>query len=118
MSKLFYITNERGFKNKVYPLQPPDCCIQYTTLFSLRKASAHKKQTPAALMLSRLPLEQDTASWYGLSKPQLEFLRNASEGHGIIKMGNSMIPFSNPEPKNTAVYKLITTKPGEATAEE
>ena len=55
---------------------------------------------------------------YGLSKPQLEFLRNASEGHGIIKMGNSMIPFSNLEPKDTAVYKLITTKPGEATAEK
>ena len=54
----------------------------------------------------------------GLSKPQLEFLRNASEGHGIIKMGNSMIPFSNLEPKDTAVYKLITTKPGEATAEK
>ena len=51
-------------------------------------------------------------------EPQLEFLRNASEGHGIIKMGNSMIPFSNLEPKDTAVYKLITTKPGEATAEK
>jgi len=25
-----------------------------------------------------------------------------------------MIPFSNLEPKDTAVYKLITTKPGEA----
>ena len=55
---------------------------------------------------------------YGLSKPQLEFLRNASEGHGILKMGNSMIPFSNLEPKDTAVYKLITTKPGEASAEK
>ena len=59
-----------------------------------------------------------TQRLYGLSKPQLEFLRNASEGHGIIKMGNSMIPFSNLEPKDTAVYKLITTKPGEATAEK
>ena len=55
---------------------------------------------------------------YGLSNPQLEFLLNASEGHGILKMGNSMIPFSNLEPKDTAVYKLITTKPGEATAEK
>ena len=46
-------------------------------------------------------------------------MRNASEGHGIIKMGNSMIPFSNLEPKDTAVYKLTTTKPGgEATAEK
>ena len=30
-------------------------------------------------------------SLYGLSNPQLEFLRNASEGHGIIKMGNSVL---------------------------
>ena len=54
---------------------------------------------------------------YGLSKPQLEFLRNTSEGHDIIKMGNRMIPFSNLELKDTAVYKLITTNPVEATAE-
>lgn len=55
---------------------------------------------------------------YGLSKPQLEFLRNASEGHGIIKMGNSMIPFSNLEPKDSDVYQLITTKPGERKKQE
>ena len=53
MSKLFYITNERSFKNEFYLLQPLRCCIQYTTLFSLRKASAHKKQTPAVLKAHR-----------------------------------------------------------------
>ena len=46
------------------------------------------------------------------------FLRNASEGHGIIKMGNSMIPFSNLEPKDSDVYQLITTKPGERKKQE
>ena len=51
-------------------------------------------------------------SLYGLSNPQLEFLRNASEGHGIIKMGNSVLPFTNLEPKVSDVYQLITTKPG------
>lgn len=55
---------------------------------------------------------------YGLSKPQLEFLRNTSEGHGIIKMGNSMIPFSNLEPKDSDVYQLITTEPGERKKQE
>ena len=29
-----------------------------------------------------------------------------------------MIPFSNLEPKDSDVYQLITTKPGEATAEK
>ena len=55
---------------------------------------------------------------YGLSKPQLEFLRNASEGHGIIKMGNSVLPFTNLEPKDSDVYQLITTKPGERKKQE
>ena len=49
MSKLFYITNERSFKNEFYLLQPLRCCIQYTTLFSFRKASAHKKTDPCCI---------------------------------------------------------------------
>ena len=49
MSKLFYITNERGFKNEFYLLPPLHCCIQYTTLFSLTKASAHKKTDPCCI---------------------------------------------------------------------
>lgn len=28
-------------------------------------------------------------------------------------MGNSLIPFNNPQPKDTKTYKLLTTKPGE-----
>lgn len=69
------------------------------------------------IMLRQAKSLEALESLYGLSKPQLEFLRNASEGHGIIKMGNRMIPFSNLELKDTAVYKLITTKLGEVTAE-
>lgn len=37
----------------------------------------------------------------------------AQPGEGIIKMGNSLIPFNNPQPKDTKTYKLLTTKPGE-----
>ena len=92
----------RAFNARVSLTLPVRCRPQAATLAMLR-------QSKSLEALERL---------YGLSKPQLEFLRNASEGHGIIKMGNSMIPFSNLEPKDTAVYKLITTKPGEATAEK
>lgn len=31
----------------------------------------------------------------------------------IEQMGNSLIPFNNPQPKDTKTYKLLTTKPGE-----
>ena len=92
----------RAFNARVSLTLPVRCRPQAATLALLR-------QSKSLEALERL---------YGLSKPQLKFLRNASEGHGIITMGNSMIPFSNLEPKDTAVYKLITTKPGEATAEK
>lgn len=50
---------------------------------------------------------------YGLSEPQRKYLLLAQPGEGIIKMGNSLIPFNNPQPKDTKTYKLLTTKPGE-----
>ena len=50
---------------------------------------------------------------YGLSDPQRKYLLLSQPGEGIIKMGNSLIPFNNPQPKDTKTYKLLTTKPGE-----
>ena len=32
----------------------------------------------------------------------------------LIKVGSSLVPFANKFPKNTKLYKLMTTKPGEA----
>lgn len=50
---------------------------------------------------------------YGLSEPQKNYLLLAQPGQGILKMGNSLISFVNDHPKNTKIYKLLTTKPGE-----
>lgn len=35
-------------------------------------------------------------------------------GHGLIKDGSSLMPFVNMFPKNTKLYKLLTTKSGES----
>ena len=50
---------------------------------------------------------------YGLSEPQQEYLKLATAGQGILKMGNNIIPFENKQPTTGKVYKLISTKPGE-----
>ena len=44
---------------------------------------------------------------------QISYVTNADAGHGLIKVGSSLIPFSNKFPKNTKLYRLMTTKPGE-----
>ena len=50
---------------------------------------------------------------YNLSASQAEYLKLATAGHGLLKMGNNMIPFENTQPQAGKVYKLISTKPGE-----
>lgn len=39
-------------------------------------------------------------------------IENSKVGHGLIKVGSSMVPFENEFPKNTELYKLMSTKPG------
>ena len=34
-------------------------------------------------------------------------------GHGLIKVGSSLVPFANKFPRNTKLYRLMSTKPGE-----
>ena len=81
-------------------------------------ANALLSNSEFVIMLRQTKSLDALKSLYRLSNPQLEFLRNASEGHGIIKMGNSVLPFTNLEPKDSDVYQLITTKPGERKKQE
>ena len=56
----------------------------------------------------------DLAKLLDISDNQTEFFTNVDAGHGLIKIGGHFIPFANEFPKNTELYKLMTTKPGEA----
>ena len=44
---------------------------------------------------------------------ELSYITNVDAGHGLIKVGSSLVPFANEFPKNTKLYQLMTTKPGE-----
>ena len=35
-------------------------------------------------------------------------------GHGLIRCSGNLVPFENSFPRNTKLYRLMTTKPGEA----
>lgn len=49
-----------------------------------------------------------------ISDLQMSYITNVEAGHGLIKVGSSLVPFANKFPKNTKLYKLMTTKPGES----
>lgn len=56
---------------------------------------------------------EELARLLNISDLQLSYITNVEAGHGLIKVGSSLVPFANKFPKNTQLYRLMTTKPGE-----
>ena len=56
---------------------------------------------------------QELARLLHISERQLAYITDVPAGHGLLKVGNALVPFENSFPKNTELYKLMTTKPGE-----
>ena len=66
------------------------------------------------LMLNQSAVDREKlAALLNISDSQLSYITNAEPGHGLLKINKSMIPFINAFPKNTELYKLMSTKPGE-----
>ena len=53
------------------------------------------------------------ANLLNISKEQMSYVTGAEAGCGLIRYGRSLVPFVNRFPKNTKLYELMTTKPGE-----
>lgn len=64
-----------------------------------------------SLRVLRTELKQSVL--LNISDAELDYITNAKAGHGLIKIGSSLVPFENDFPKNTKLYKLMSTKPGE-----
>ena len=66
------------------------------------------------IMLNQAATDQmELAKLLNISDQQLSFIKNVDAGHGLIKVGSALVPFENDFPKNSKLYKLMTTKPGE-----
>ncbi len=48
-----------------------------------------------------------------LSDAEVTYLQQADTGEGLLKVGKNIVPFMDDFPKDTKLYKLITTKPEE-----
>lgn len=66
------------------------------------------------IMLNQASTDRlELAKLLNISEPQMSYITNVGAGEGLIKVGSSIVPFLNHFPKNTKLYKLFTTKPGE-----
>ena len=48
-----------------------------------------------------------------ISDTQLSYVTDSEAGRGLLKMGGSLVPFINDISKDTRLYKLMSTRPGE-----
>jgi len=55
----------------------------------------------------------ELAKLLNISDLQLSYITNVDAGNGLIKVGSSLVPFTDKFPRNTKLYRLMTTKPGE-----
>ncbi|AFV01071.1 MULTISPECIES: ATP-binding protein [unclassified Dehalobacter] len=55
----------------------------------------------------------ELARLLNISDLQLSYITNVDAGNGLIKVGSSLVPFADQFPRNTRLYRLMTTKPGE-----
>ncbi len=53
----------------------------------------------------------------GISPHQLSYVTHSGEGEGLLFYGNVILPFVDRFPKDTGLYRILTTKPGEVQRE-
>ena len=58
---------------------------------------------------------EELAHLLNISEQQLVYITNSGEGKGLIFVGNAIVPFEDEFPKNTELYKMLTTKIDEVT---
>ncbi len=55
----------------------------------------------------------ELAKLLGISESQMSYITNVNAGCGLLKVGSALVPFTDNFPKDTKMYKLMSTKPGE-----
>ncbi len=65
------------------------------------------------LMLNQSPSDRiELAGLLSISETQMGYITNAPAGHGLIKVGGSIVPFANDFPTDTQLFELMSTSPG------
>lgn len=67
------------------------------------------------ILLNQSPTDrEELARLLHISDTQLGYITNVAAGCGLIRCAVNIVPFENSFPRNTQLYKLMTTKPDEA----
>lgn len=68
-------------------------------------------------ILGQTPInKQQLSEMLDISIEEQKYINSAKPGMGLLRIGNDIIPMDDSFPKNTMLYSIMTTKPGEGVA--
>ena len=78
------------------------------------QASTMLSNSELVVMLNQAASDRDKlAELLNISNEQMSYITNSEPGCGLIKYGGALVPFVCRIPKNTRLYKLMSTRPSE-----
>ena len=98
-------------KRNAYP-----CAITQNVEYLLDsvQASTMLSNSEFIVMLNQAASDREKlAQLLNISAEQMSYVTNADAGCGLMRYGSALVPFINKFPRDTKLYELITTKPGE-----
>ena len=95
------------------------CCCGITQnvddLLHSSTARTMLANSESVVMLNQFATDRvELADLFNLTGEEITHITNSTPGHGLLRIGESVVPFDLKIPSDTQLYKLMTTKPGEA----
>ena len=59
------------------------------------------------------PIRAELAKLLNISQSQMGHITNAPAGHGLLRVGGSIVPFANDFPRDGELYRPWSTTPGD-----
>ena len=108
-SAAFFTSAWRQFrKRNAYPTAITQN-VEY--LLDSVQASTMLSNSEFIVMLNQAASDREKlAKLLNISNEQMSYITNAEAGCGLIKYGSALVPFVNRFPKDTQLYRLMTTK--------
>lgn len=79
------------------------------------QASTMLSNSEMLILLNQAPSDREKlAALLNISPEQTGYITNAPAGCGLLRYGGALVPFKNQFPKDTELYRLMTTKPDES----
>lgn len=80
-------------------------------ILNKEKSSTMLSNSELIIMLNQSATDREKlAEFLNISEMEKVYITNVASGEGLIRVRNSLIPFKNKFPKDTELYKLMTTK--------